>query len=111
MENVRRNSIGNWKRHIVSRSTLADLQPVSYRLSRLLVAGFGIMLCAGCVAYGHGGHGSYDPSGYEVPAGHLPPPGECRIWYPDRPAGQQPPPGACRQLEWQVPPGAILIRG
>ncbi|RTQ46518.1 hypothetical protein EJV47_21435 [Hymenobacter gummosus] len=27
-----------------------------------------------------------------VPRGHYPPPGECRIWYPNRPPGQQPPP-------------------
>lgn len=31
-----------------------------------------------------------------VPPGHLPPPGECRVWYPDRPPGQQPPPTDCR---------------
>jgi hypothetical protein len=40
-----------------------------------------------------------------IPPGHYPPPGECRIWYPDRPPGHQPPPGKCRP----VPPGAWLI--
>jgi hypothetical protein len=39
------------------------------------------------------------PPGYyaepRIPRGHLPPPGECRVWFPDRPAGQQPPPGRC----------------
>jgi len=46
-----------------------------------------------------------------VPPGHLPPPGECRIWYPDRPPGHQPPPGDCRRLRYRVPPGAYLIGG
>jgi hypothetical protein len=41
-----------------------------------------------------------------IPAGHYPPPGECRIWFPDRSPGQQPPPGNCNQ----VPPGAWVIR-
>jgi len=36
-----------------------------------------------------------------VPNGHLPPPGECRVWLPDRPAGQQPPPTSCREAERQ----------
>jgi hypothetical protein len=27
-----------------------------------------------------------------VPQGHMPPPGEFRLWYPDRPPGHQPPP-------------------
>jgi hypothetical protein len=30
------------------------------------------------------------PSQVDIPPGHLPPPGECRIRYPDRPPGQQP---------------------
>ena len=47
----------------------------------------------------------------QVPAGHLPPPGQCRIWFPDRPAGHQPPPGPCEELQYRVPPGAYLIRG
>lgn len=46
-----------------------------------------------------------------VPPGHLPPPGQCRIWYPGRPPGQQPPPGDCRELRHQVPSGACLIVG
>ncbi|RPI48857.1 MAG: hypothetical protein EHM59_00340 [Betaproteobacteria bacterium] len=24
-----------------------------------------------------------------IPRGHMPPPGACRIWFPDRPPGQQ----------------------
>ena len=30
-----------------------------------------------------------------IPPGHLPPPGECRVWYDNRPPGQQPPPTSC----------------
>ena len=45
----------------------------------------------------------------DIPYGHYPPPGECRLWYPDRPPGQQPPPGDCRSLR-SVPRGAWLIR-
>jgi hypothetical protein len=48
---------------------------------------------------------------FRIPPGHLPPPGECRIWYPDLPPGHQPPPGDCFELEWEVPPGAWLIHG
>ena len=45
-----------------------------------------------------------------IPKGHYPPPGECRIWYPDRPAGHQPPPMKCDRARSQVPPGAWVIR-
>ena len=45
-----------------------------------------------------------------IPDGHLPPPGECRLWYPDRPAGHQPPPSKCSALSRQVPAGAWLMR-
>jgi hypothetical protein len=47
----------------------------------------------------------------KIPPGHLPPPGECRIWYPDRPPGHQPPPGDCYSLQYQMPPGTVLVRG
>ncbi|WP_434131741.1 hypothetical protein [Methylocaldum sp. GT1BB] len=46
----------------------------------------------------------------DIPPGHYPPPGECRVWYPGRPAGHQPPPGQCHRLRAKVPPGAWLIR-
>jgi hypothetical protein len=49
--------------------------------------------------------------GGDIPAGHLPPPGACRIWFPDRPPGHQPPPGPCEALRSRVPRGAQLIYG
>lgn len=49
------------------------------------------------------------PERPEIPSGHLPPPGECRIWMPDQPPGQQDPPGECRELATRVPSGAWLI--
>ena len=46
-----------------------------------------------------------------VPAGYMPPPGKCRIWYKHRPATQQPPPGSCEELRWRIPAGATLVYG
>ncbi len=47
----------------------------------------------------------------EIPRGHLPPPGKCRIWFPDRPPGHQPAPGKCKKLRHRVPEGAYLVHG
>lgn len=46
--------------------------------------------------------------GYDIPPGHYPPPGSCRVWFPDRPPGHQPPPSSCNV---RVPRGAVLIEG
>lgn len=46
-----------------------------------------------------------------IPRGHLPPPGLCRLWYPDRPPGHQPPPDSCAALKGQAVAGAWLIEG
>ncbi|WP_283184402.1 tetratricopeptide repeat protein [Pseudomonas svalbardensis] len=47
----------------------------------------------------------------EIPRGHMPPPGKCRIWFPGRPPGHQPAPGKCKKLRYRVPSGAYLVRG
>ena len=47
----------------------------------------------------------------EIPRGHMPPPGKCRIWFPDRPPGHQPAPGKCKKLRHRVPSGAYLVHG
>jgi len=53
----------------------------------------------------------YEYDEVEIPRGHLPPPGKCRIWFPDRPPGHQPAPGSCKKLRHRVPLGAYLVRG
>ena len=82
----------------------------------LVAAVLSLATLSGCTAGGGifdpGGGPGHSPSGnVHIPSGHMPPPGGCRIWYPDRPPGQQPPPGACSELQKNVPPGAILVRG
>jgi hypothetical protein len=50
-----------------------------------------------------------DDHEFRLPRGHMPPAGQCRIWYPGTPPGHQPAPGNCRVLSRQVPRGAWLI--
>jgi hypothetical protein len=44
-----------------------------------------------------------------IPAGHLPPPGSCRVWYPGTPPGHQPPPQACHTAFQVAPVGAWVV--
>ncbi len=52
-----------------------------------------------------------DGGTFQIPAGHYPPPGMCRIWLPELTPVQQDAPGACDDLEREVPPGAYLVYG
>lgn len=59
---------------------------------------------------GRDGNSYFHRQGHtRIPNGHLPPPGECRVWYPDRPAGQQPPPYQCGQSPGRVEPGGWVF--
>lgn len=83
-------------------------------VSKIVPSAIAITILSGCVGYGGigGPHvRQYPGEGVEIPPGHMPPPGECRIWYPNRPPGQQPPPGNCLSLERRVPLGAFLVHG
>lgn len=57
--------------------------------------------------------GHIDRRADRIPAieyGHLPPPGECRLWYLDREPGQQPPPAKCETFEGMaIPENAVLV--
>ena len=44
-----------------------------------------------------------------IPRGHRPPPGQCRLWFPNRPPGHQPPPGNCLELEAKGVLGSWLV--
>ena len=47
-----------------------------------------------------------------IPPGHLPPPGQCKVWMPGEPPGQQKKKykaGNCTSVERQVPPGGWLV--
>lgn len=84
-------------------------------MRRLLATNVPLFVAAailtGCAAQGHPPYHDHPPHYVDIPPGHLPPPGECRIWFPDRPPGHQPPPGPCYRLQYEVPPGAILVEG
>jgi hypothetical protein len=92
---------------------MADLKRISWRVPAALALS---ALLAGCAVH-HQPRPVYQP-GYQpapqalhIPPGHMPPPGKCRIWYPDRPPGHQGPVGKCGKLQYQVPQGAVLVRG
>jgi hypothetical protein len=48
-------------------------------------------------------------SALNIPRGHLPPPGECKIWIPGRPPGQQGPPQSCLSALREAPLGSWVI--
>lgn len=49
------------------------------------------------------------PAALHVPKGHHPPPGQCRLWFPNRPPGHQPPPTSCRTAYRTARPPAVVV--
>ena len=45
-----------------------------------------------------------------IPREYIPPPGNCRVWYPDKTFDEQPPPERCLEI-LEVPAGAKLVYG
>jgi len=52
---------------------------------------------------------TYPFSSLGIPKGHLPPPGECKIWIPGKEPGQQGPPQSCASALRNAPLGAWVI--
>lgn len=45
----------------------------------------------------------------DIPPGHLPPPGKCRIWIPGNPPGHQPKARRCAGIEADAPAGSWIV--
>ena len=44
-----------------------------------------------------------------IPPGHLPPPGQCRVWLPGNPPGHQPRSRSCADIERTAPAGSWIV--
>jgi len=44
-----------------------------------------------------------------IPPGHLPPPGQCRVWMPGQPPGHQPRSRGCAGIERTAPAGSWIL--
>jgi hypothetical protein len=44
-----------------------------------------------------------------IPPGHLPPPGQCRVWVPGEPPGHQPRARSCAGIERTAPAGSWIV--
>ena len=44
-----------------------------------------------------------------IPPGHLPPPGQCRVWIPGEPPGHQAKARSCANIERSAPAGSWIV--
>jgi hypothetical protein len=69
--------------------------------------------------YGYDRLGYYDDKGYyaaedsslHVPPSMFPPPGTCRVWFPERSPAKQPRLESCEGIRHRLPAGAYVIFG
>lgn len=63
-----------------------------------------VLIAGGCMLAASAAHAEppYERGAYGAPPGHLPPPGECKVWYDGAPPGQQPPPTDCRSARYEA---------
>ena len=45
----------------------------------------------------------------DIPPGHLPPPGQCRVWVPGTPPGRQAKSRSCTRIESSAPAGSYIV--
>jgi hypothetical protein len=77
-------------------------------MRRLLIA-VGFLLCAAAARVE--GQGFAPKADDDVPRGHRPPPGMCRIWIDGVPPGQQPAPTDCATAVRERPANARVLFG
>jgi len=58
-----------------------------------------MLLGLSAVSLGAQIRGPYDTRSQGIPPGHIPPPGQCRVWYDNVPPGRQPAPVSCSEAE------------
>jgi hypothetical protein len=95
---------------------------ISNRVSLQVIVALVLFLNVGCAAVGVVVSGGGAPPPREpaphsypsyrslnIPPGHLPPPGQCRIWLPGKPPGHQPPPASCESALRDAAPGSWVL--
>lgn len=49
------------------------------------------------------------PTALNIPPGHYPPAGRCRVWLPGTPPGRQAAPRSCSGIERHAPAGSLVL--
>ncbi len=84
-------------------------------LSRIFCSVVGCLSLGACVAVvaapssGSGPGARNTARALGIPPGHLPPPGECRVWIPGTPPGRQAAPRSCDGIMAVAPAGSWVL--
>ena len=69
-----------------------------------------VMILAGCASHYDE---AVDAQGrpLDIPRQYYPPPGQCRVWYPNRAPEHQPHPGPCEIVRQQRHLNGVVVQG